>query len=1205
MKTHLHLHLVKSIILSVVSGFLIAVSNPVKAQICDPTVPSFNVNLTGNPNGTWISPPVLRAGNCCGTSNPDRCIQFVVTLDPAAQGILFSVYSGAMPPGALFYQVNCGPPTSVGTPLCLNGPGPHVITFCKPGNNQNQYQITSIGQPEVSPPISLNDGCSGQIFANNLIESSIVWTSVFPGNTGDYNNYLNCTSACDTVTVTGQPGFPPFVDYQVCGIPAGGCSNMIFCDTVRVFFNPTLAAQIQPQNPMVCYGMAGTTITAIGTGGTPPYSYQWSNGQTTQSVFVGPGTYTVQISDTSNCPPVTASITVGQFTSEITANAGADLTICADNPVAQLSGQITAASGGVWSGGLGTFIPNNTTLNAQYIPSAAEISSGNATLVLTSTGNGTCPPASDTVVINVAPSIIINQINIQQISCNGANNGQISVLTNPASGNVNYVWNTNPPQFGNSLSGLSPGNYAVTITNQYGCDTTLTFTITQPPVFSASVVALQQVSCFGGNNGAITVNATGGTPPYTYNWLTSVSTTNSATGIIAGNYQIIVSDANGCTQNLTAQITSPPQLTANANVTHVACFGQTNGQILADVSGGVAPYQYQWNNTSINSPFNSNLSAGNYTLQIIDANGCTLTQNYQINQPSQLQISNNQINHVSCNGGSNGSAGVLATGGTPPYQYFWNTTPAQNTATANNLTAGTYQAMVIDANGCMQNISIAINQPTPLALNTSVIDVLCNGQNSGSATVYANGGTPPYNYLWNNNVQTSINNNLTAGAYSVVVTDANACSANTMVQVNQPSPLIAVAAPDITICIGEEATVSATASGGTGALNLIWSNGLGAGNNHQVVVGQQTTYGVYALDANGCTSPPDSMTINVIDIALVNITTSNDTDICEGSSAVLMANYTAPPGNYAVNWSNNLGNSLGPHVVNPSTNTIYYITITDVCSNTKTDSVEVRVRPYPEVKLNSDLGKGCAPLLVTLSNNVQNEAGTTYVWDFGNGYTSFQESPSHYYSEPGTYNVSLTAISPYGCITTNKGLALVQAFPSPKSSFETDKKVASEFNPTIRFTNNSYGATTYWWDFGDGDTSTVEHPIHTYKKTGEYQITLITENAHGCKDVSTGKIEIKPEFAFFIPNAFTPNGDNKNETFIPKGFGYKEDSFRMLIFNRWGEMIFESRSMEHHWNGTVNGSNEPAQNEVYLYKIQVEDIFGKKHEYTGHVSLIK
>lgn len=1205
MKTDLHLHLVKSALILFLSGLLIAISNPLSAQICNPTVPSFNVNLTGNPNGTWISPLVVRAGNCCGTSNPDRCIQFNVTLDPAAQGILFSVYSGAMPPGALFYQVNCGPPTPVGTPLCLNGPGPHIITFCKPGNNQNQYQITSIGQPEVSPPISLNDGCSGQIFANNLIESSIVWTSVFPGNTGAYNNYLNCSSGCDTVTVTGQLGFPPFIDYQVCGIPAGGCSNMLFCDTVRVFFNPTLAAQIQPQNPMVCFGMTGTSITAVGSGGTPPYSYLWSNGQTTQSVFVGPGSYSVQISDTSNCPPVFATITVGQFTSEITANAGSDLTICTDNAIAQLNGQITAASGGIWSGGSGTFIPNNTALNAQYIPSAAEIANGFATLILNTTGNGTCPPASDTLLINVAPSIIINQINIQQITCNGANNGQISITTNPVSGNVNYVWNTNPPQNGNSISGLSPGNYSVTISNQYGCDTSLTFTITQPPIFSAGITSQQNVTCFGASNGAISIWANGGTAPYTYSWTPSVSSTNVASGIPAGNYQINVSDANGCTQILNATITAPQQLSASSNITHVSCFGQSNGQIIVNATGGVSPYQYQWNNTSVNTPNNANLMAGNYTLQITDANACVLNQTYQINQPSALQLTIGQTSHVSCFGGSNGSATVLANGGTAPYQYYWNTIPSQNTSAATGLIAGNYQATVIDANGCTQTISVIVNQPSPLALNTSSVDVLCNGQNSGSATVYANGGVAPYSYLWNNNVQTSNNNNLIAGVYSVVVTDANGCSAITAVQINQPPALVAVAATDITVCIGLPAILSATATGGTGNINLIWSNGLGAGNTHQVIVGQQTNYGVYAIDANGCISPSDSMTVNVIDINLVNIITSNDTDICIGSSASIFASYTAPQGTYLINWTNNLGNNLGPHIVSPHENTMYYINITDVCNNTKSDSVEVRVRPYPIVKLNPDLGKGCTPVLVALSNQEQNEDGTNYYWDFGDGYTSFQQSPSHYYVEPGTYNISLTLTSPYGCVSKNQGLALVQAFPSPKASFETDKKVASEFNPTIRFTNSSYGATNYFWSFGDGDTSSIEHPIHTYKKTGEYEITLNVENTHGCVDVSTGMIEIKPEFAFYIPNSFTPNGDGKNETFIPKGFGYKEDSFRMMIFNRWGEMIFESRSMEHHWNGTVNGSAEPAQNDVYIYKIMVEDIFGKKHEYTGNVNIIK
>ncbi|MFN4233460.1 MAG: PKD domain-containing protein [Bacteroidia bacterium] len=1204
MKTYLSFPTVKSSVLFILSKFLITFSNPVSAQICDPSVPIYNVNLTGNPNGTWISPSVARNGNCCGTNNPDKCIQFNVILDPAAQGILFSVYSGAMPPGALFYQVNCGPPTPVGTPLCLNGQGPHIITFCKPGNNQNQYQITSIGQPEVSPPISLNDGCSGQIFANNLVESSIVWTSVYPGATGAYNHYLNCASACDTVTVTGQPGFPPYIDYQVCGVPIGGCSNMIFCDTVRVYFNPTLGAQIQPQNPTVCFGMSGTTITAIGSGGTPPYSYLWSNGQTSQSIFVGPGTYTVQISDTSNCPPVTASITVSQFTSEITANAGADIIICSDNAIAQLNGQITAAGGAVWTGGTGTFIPNNTALNAQYIPSLSEINSGYVNLILTTTGNGTCPPANDTVLISVAPSIIINQINIQQITCNGANNGQISITTNPVSGNVNYVWNTNPPQYGSTISALSPGNYSVTISNQFGCDTALTFTITQPPVLNASISSLQNVSCFGGSDGAISINANGGTPPYTYNWIPAVSFNNVATSISAGNYQIQVSDANGCVQNLTAQLTQPSQLSAAANISHVSCFGQNNGQIIVNVSGGVVPYQYQWSNTTLNTPNNSNLPEGNYTLQITDANGCILNQAYQIYQPSQLVLSH-QINHVSCNGGNNGSATILASGGIFPYQYFWNTVPLQSNPTAVNLSAGNYQSTVIDANGCVQSMNITINQPDSLALNTVTTDALCFGQNSGSAAVYVNGGVAPYSYLWSNNVQTSNNNNLLAGAYSVLVTDANGCTANAFVQINQPSALIAIADPDVTVCIGLPATLSASYSGGTGNVNLIWSNGLGAGTTHQVIVGQQTTYGVYAIDENGCTSPADSITVNVIDIAQVNIVTSNDTDICIGSSTNIFASYTAPPGNYFINWSNNLGNNLGPHTVSPQENTTYYISVTNECNNTKTDSVIIRVRPYPTVNLNPDLGKGCAPLLVNLSNQSVNEEGTSYFWDFGDGYTSFQQNPSHYYSEPGTYKVTLTLTSPYGCVSKNQGLSLVQAFPSPKAAFEPDKKIASEFNPTIRFSNFSYGASAYYWSFGDGDTSTLEHPVHTYKKTGEYEIILNVQNTYGCSHTSSGKIEIRPEFAFYIPNTFTPNGDGKNETFIPKGIGYKEDSFRMLIFNRWGEMIFESRSMDHHWNGTVNGSAEPAQNDTYIYKIMVEDIFGKKHEYVGHVNIVK
>ncbi len=212
-------------------------------QHCTSDVPVFNVNLTGNPSGTWQSPSVARLGNCCGTSHPERCIKFIVTLDPGAEAIKFELISGAVPGGALNYQVNCGPMTSVGQPLCLSGVGPHIITFCKPGTNDNVYAITSIPAPSSPGSLTVNDGCTGTITATGFLASSVVWNSISPGAPGTYNSYLSCTTGCLNPSVTGQIGSPPSVTYQVCGVPAGGCNTTVVCRTSAVVFNPTLSVR--------------------------------------------------------------------------------------------------------------------------------------------------------------------------------------------------------------------------------------------------------------------------------------------------------------------------------------------------------------------------------------------------------------------------------------------------------------------------------------------------------------------------------------------------------------------------------------------------------------------------------------------------------------------------------------------------------------------------------------------------------------------------------------------------------------------------------------------------------------------------------------------------------------------------------------------------------------------------------------------------
>ena len=376
---------------------------------CGPGVPTFNVDLTGNPDSTWISPPTVRSDTCCGVVAPDRCVYFIVTLDSSANGIVMDIPEGggcgARPTGSLFYQVNCGPPVPIGTPVCLNGPGPHNITFCKPGNNANCYQITSFPEPSASDLAVSQDGCSAELVAYGYEETSLVWQSI-PSDSV-LESYLDCTVGCDTVTATYQTGAPPFVDYEVCGAPIGGCDSTPYCDTMRVFFVSTIGVVIQPDSPTVCFGAPATQIWANPTGGAAPYSFQWLDQSgnpigNTDTIAIGPGTYIVELNDTLNCTTVRDTVVVTQFANPIMSLPGNDSIICGFDTI-PLNGGIQAASGGVWTTGQGVFIPDRNTLNAQYIPSPGEYAAGSVTLFLLTTGNGTCPADSDSVVFTLSP----------------------------------------------------------------------------------------------------------------------------------------------------------------------------------------------------------------------------------------------------------------------------------------------------------------------------------------------------------------------------------------------------------------------------------------------------------------------------------------------------------------------------------------------------------------------------------------------------------------------------------------------------------------------------------------------------------------------------------------------------------------------------------------------------------------------------------
>lgn len=785
----------------------------------------------------------------------------------------------------------------------------------------------------------------------------------------------------------------------------------------------------------------------------------------------------------------------------------------------------------------------------------------------------------------------------------GASNG--SAVAFPQGGTAPYTYNWSSGGTNQTVNGLAAGQYNVTVTDANSCSSVNTVTIGAGSAPGNINLNSTDVACFGANSGSITANVNGGQQPYTYNWSngTSSATINNLT---AGNYWVEITTAGGCVNTDTIAINQPnTPITAITSQTNVTCFGNTNGDASVIASGGTQPYNYSWNTTPTqNNAMATNLGSGNYTVTISDNNGCTTTQDVNITSPAPLSINFQSQQNVSCFGGNDGALAVNVAGGAAPYNLNWNNNTYLNTPIINNLSAGIYLLTVTDNNGCMASTQFNITEPNELSANiVSATNISCNGLSDGSIQASIIGGNQPYNYQWNSTTSTQPNiSGISAGFYSLLVTDNNGCTDIVDINITEPTPVITAALGNDTICPNSPTSISAIGSGGSGNYTYQWSNSA-TGNNQIVTPNITTTYTVYATDANGCVGTSDNVTLFVNDINNVILTTVPDTTICSGEAYFISASITGGIGNYTYVWNNGLGNGQGPFLINPTSNTNYTVTLTDECGNTKNKSINIGVNPLPVVNLSSQNETACKAVILQLANNDVNQNGSTYFWDFGDNTTSTAQNPDKEYSQTGIYSVILTVTSVYGCINSDQAIMNITVNPKPIAQFDASTYKTTMLNPEISFDNYSVDANFYQWTFGDGNSSVQQNPIHTYKNDGIYIIKLIVSNTYGCKDTTSEKIEIEPEYHFYIPNAFTPDNDGNNDIFTAVGEEIEE--FNMQIFNRWGELIYETQDLNSGWDGTTKNKTSQALEGVYVYNIKLRDWEGLYHNFTGKVTLIK
>ncbi len=523
--------------------------------------------------------------------------------------------------------------------------------------------------------------------------------------------------------------------------------------------------------------------------------------------------------------------------------------------------------------------------------------------------------------------------------------------------------------------------------------------------------------------------------------------------------------------------------------------------------------------------------------------------------------------------------------------------------------AGTYSADLIGpvtdlcGNICIYPASLPFVVGS-FSFTTSSTPASCTSSN-GSASVNVS-GTGPFTYFWTPNVSTSNTaSGLSAGIYTVTITDqSNGCTSTDTIHVNSNVNLQVQTSGDDTICPGQTVTLSVTVIGGNNPITYTWSNSLPNQASVQVNPAVTTTYTLNITDAQGCTAGPLLFTITVA--SPVGLTVSGTSPICVGGGSSLNANVTGGYGTITYQWMP--GNLTGSTVnVTPATTTTYTLTATDACGQTNSQSFTVVVQQVPTVSFTADTTYGCNPLLVQFTVDTTGFGNAaTLLWDFGdNGATSTAINPAHSYVTAGCHDVSLTVTVPPGCSVTQTYNCMITTIAQPVAQFTATPMVASILDPLVAFTNQSTGATNWFWSFGDSTSSGIWSPSHTYDQVGSYQVYLVVSNASGCADTAWAEIIVNDYFTFYVPNAFTPNGNGNNEEFGPEFTNILTDGYEFYVFDRWGNIVFETKDPYTKWNGTWQNKGDKVQEDVYVYKIMYTDNMYGDHQAIGSVTLIR
>ena len=713
------------------------------------------------------------------------------------------------------------------------------------------------------------------------------------GGSGGYTYIWNDPSSQTSATATGLAKG----SYRVWATDIYGCK-----DSADITINEParLVLSLSRKDSVNCFGGSDGFAVVKAAGGSGGYRYSWNDParQTRDSAAgLAAGNYKAYVSDHYGCRD-SLSISILEparlrasilSTDSVNCKAGSD-------------GSITAGA----SGGSGGYRYRWNDPSSQTTATASGLRAGTYTILLTDV-YGCRDSVTGTVAepAKVSASILSND----STSCFGSADGKLQAGASGGSGGYRYRWNDPSAQTTATATGLRAGTWKVIVRDVYGCSDSISATIGQPIRIAISLSRNDSVQCAGGRDGRLVVSVSGGRGTYRYNWNDpAAQTTANATGLSAGNYRLIVTDGQGCTDSLKASVGQPDSIRIRIVLTDsVNCYRGSDGRLGVTASGGNGGLRYRWNDPSAQTTATATgLRAGTYRVRVSDMKACADSLNIPLYEPDLMYLSLGMNDSVDCFGGSDGALSALASGGTRPYRYLWNDPSRQTSSTAFGLKAGKYFVRVTDYNGCKDSMEIDLKEPDRVKISLLRIDsVRCFGGSDGSITVIASGGNGLYRYLWNDPAKqtTATATGLPKGNWKVWAYDQYQCSDSAVFRMDEPARLrVSIAAVDSVRCFGgSDGRIQAAGTGGTLPYAYLW-NDPAAQRTPSAINLSRGRYLARLSDAKGCSDTISRFVAEPTRL-LATISFTDSVRCFSGSDGRAMAQAQGGNGGYQYQWN--------------------------------------------------------------------------------------------------------------------------------------------------------------------------------------------------------------------------------------------------------------------------------------------------------------